>query len=95
MATIPLTETARAFSDTRQWNLQRRHRKEDGEWSKWKTVSHYHTMQGLISGLAEACVRESQAETLPDLLEDVKRIGIDLSDALRPHISVNAGEVRK
>ena len=95
MAIIPLTETARAKSDSRQWKLQRRHVQEDGEWSEWKTAGYYHRLDGLVSALAEASVRESQAETLPDLLEDVKRIGIDLSDALRPHISVNAGEVRK
>jgi len=95
MAIIPLTETARAKSDSRQWKLQRRHVQEDGEWSEWKTAGYYHRLDGLVSALAEASVRESQAETLADLLEDVKRIGTALSDALTPHITVDVDEVQR
>ena len=94
MATIELTDAARAISDSRQWILQRRAwNTEKQKWGSWKSVGYYTTLRQLIPALADGLVRESEAQTLTELLDEVEDIGKRLSERLTPALTININTI--
>jgi len=93
---IELTDTTRITADAYQWILQRRTWNEKtNDWSNWKTDGYYGSLKSLITHTGDKLLRESEAQTLTQLLQDVENIGTALSRALTPIINIELPEAKR
>ncbi len=83
---IPIDDKYRLKTDANQWMVQSKAMKNGKV--KWKGVSYQANARQAAASLAERMVRESEAETLADALEDVKRVTDTLTRALTPHVEI-------
>ena len=80
---IPINERFRIASDARQWMIQEA-RKRNGR-TVWQSKYYFGTFESAVKDLGELMVRESEAQTLVDALDDVEKVTTTLSQALTPH----------
>ena len=81
---IPINERFRIASDARQWMIQKA-RRRNGR-TVWQSKYYFGTFEGAVKDLGELMVRESEARTLVDALDDVEKVTTTLSQALTPQL---------
>ena len=77
MIEIRLTDRYRLTADSRQWIIQRLHRREDKAGNPievWDGVSFHSTVEQAFQSLHKKLLRGTDANTLPELLENSERI---------------------
>ena len=96
---IPISKKYRIATDSLQWMLQSP-RKQKGKNGKQKTVwvpfAYFGSLQQCIESLGQRLVRQSNAETVAEAIEDIDRITTKLCQALTPQfeVRVNGTDVR-
>ena len=80
---IPINDHYQIASDARQWMIQEA-RKRNGR-TVWQSKYYFGTFESAVKDLGELMVRESEAQTLADALDDVEKVATTLSQALTPH----------
>ena len=77
---IPINDHYQIASDARQWMIQEA-RKRNGR-TVWQSKYYFGTFESAVKDLGELMVRESEAQTLADALDDVEKVTTTLSQAL-------------
>ena len=81
---IPINDHYQIASDARQWMIQEA-RKRNGR-TVWQSKYYFGTFESAVKDLGELMVRESEAQTLADALDDVEKVATTLSQALTPQL---------
>ena len=79
---IPINERYRIVSDEYQWIIQKRRFRKGEE--DWQCLTYHPFLDSAIQGLREHLVRDSDAQTVADALQDISHIDTTLSQALTP-----------
>ncbi len=96
MAIISIDDRTRISSDAKQWILQTRSWSEEKQiWKDWVSKRFYSSISTLIQDCAEMKIRQSDAENIKELIAEVKRIGDQLSEALKPALNVSINQIGK
>lgn len=86
---LPIDEKYRIKATKRSWDIQVLYIIKGEE--VWKEIGfHYSSLESCVNGLAQLMLRTSDAETLAEALEEVKRVSDTLSRALSPEYEVTA-----
>ena len=83
---IPIDDRYRLKSDVNQWALQKS--KPVGDELKWESFKYFHDPSNAVTELIQLRIRGSDAATLVDALEEVKKIASATLSALYPHFEV-------
>jgi hypothetical protein len=79
---LPIDDDYQISSDRECWYIEYRTQ------GQWRQVKRYWTLSGVITGLAQMQLRESDACNLAQALDEVDAIVERLRCALAPHYSV-------
>ena len=80
---IVLSDHERIINDDHQWIMQR-----TTSGAKWVNVGYYPTLAQLLHALLERRYKASTAQTLGELLEDVRTASDSLSQLLRARLTL-------
>lgn len=79
---LPIDSKYRISADTNGWAIQRR------KGSTWEATKWFGSLENTIKELSDLMLRTSDAKTLEDTLQEVKRISEILTQALTPNMAV-------
>jgi hypothetical protein len=96
---IPINNDFRINSDANQWILQQQTKNKDKETGKfiWRSLAYYTSLENILKHLYDRQLRLSNANTLVECMAEAKNLCIQLSQALKPIITVDLkvlGEVK-
>ena len=90
---LNLTDDYRLESDSRCWMAQHRRVVQSGDNAgavQWDTLGFYPKIGQAAIGLAEYDLRVSDATTLAEAMARVEKLATVLTDALTPHLDLEA-----
>lgn len=89
---IPIDGKYRLKSDINQWMIQKSKvvkNPDTGENEiKWESFKYFHDPSNAVNELTQMLIRSSDAATLVDALDDVKKATSHVLSALNPHFDV-------
>ncbi len=83
---LAIDDDYRLTADSRSWSIQKRRKRRNKY--EWESILWYQSLAGAIEELDELGLRTSDAKTLSDALDAVKRTHVTLSKALDPDFQV-------
>lgn len=87
---IPIDKKWRISGDYHSWRIEAA-RTRNGR-TEWHPKKWFGTYQGALRELGDLMVRTSDAQTLAEALEEVKKVSTILSQALTPRIPADSGD---
>lgn len=89
---IPINDGFRIEADSLSWMVQKfTTRKRNGKTvTEWKAISWHSSLQSAVQNLADRMVRASEAQSIAEAIEDVKRVSAELCEALQPRFQIEA-----
>lgn len=79
---LPIDSQYRISADTNGWAIQKKKGKN------WAAIKWFGSLEHTIKELSDLMLRTSDAKTLEDALQEVKRISEILTQALTPNMAV-------